>query len=183
MDEGFDESVEPITDIPVEESADSLDETEQPISESEMAELQSEADALAIEPFAEENNDDYFEIKGENSHSLGGRIVAGILAGGAPFAAGIESAAPVQNMEQFGAPTEIRIDAPNEIKTPEQVLEEFNNKPSPLQTAGELAGDYLDVAGGIAEGWRIRDNAENTGEISTALREPEHDGLSDTDKG
>jgi len=189
MDEGFDESVESVADIPVEDSAmESLSEAEPSLSGQELAELQSEAEALEIEPFVEENNDDYFEIRGENSHGLGERIGAGLLAVSAPFAAGIESAAQVQPMEPFGAPTEIHADSPYEIKTPEQVLEEFIeqsdiSKPSPLQAAGELAGDYLDVVGGIADGQGLRDNAEEVGELSTALRKPEHDGLSDTEKG
>jgi hypothetical protein len=50
-------SVEPLADIPVEEAPidtmDSLNEIEPPISEPEMAELQSEAEALAIEPLDE----------------------------------------------------------------------------------------------------------------------------------
>ena len=189
MDEGFNESVESVADIPVEDSAmESLNEAETSLSGQELAELQNEATALEIEPLAEENNDEYFEIRGENSHSLGERIGAGLLAVGAPFAAGIESAAQVQNIEPFGAPTEIRADAPYEIKTPEQVLEEFIeqsdlSKPSPLQAAGELAGNYLDVVEGIAEGQRLRDNVEDIGELSTALCKPEHDELSDIEKG
>jgi len=188
VSESMDTVVEQIADIPVEESADSLNETESALSGQELAELQNEAEALQIEPLAEESNDDYFEIRGDNSHNLGERIGAGLLAVGAPFAAGIESASHVQNIEPFGAPTEIRVESPYEIKTPEQILEEFIeqsdlSKPSPLQTAGELAGNYLDVAEGIAEGQRLRDNAENTNELSTTLRKPEYNEVSDIDKG
>jgi len=53
-------NIEPLADIPVEEPAidvvdtmDSLNETEPPISEPELAELQSEAAALEIEPLDE----------------------------------------------------------------------------------------------------------------------------------
>jgi hypothetical protein len=189
VSESMDTVTEPITDIPVEDSTiESLNEAESSLSGQEMAELHNEAEALEIEPLVEGNNDDYFEIKGENSHSLGERIGAGLLAAGAPFAAGIESASQVQNIEPFGAPTEIRVDSPYEIKTPEQILEEFIeqsnlSKPSPLQTAGELAGNYLDVAEGIAEGQRLRDNTENTGELSTAFRKPEYNEFSEIEKG
>jgi len=50
-------NIEPLADIPVEEvpidNMDSLNETEPPISEPEMAEMQSEVAALAIEPLDE----------------------------------------------------------------------------------------------------------------------------------
>jgi len=185
-------NVEPLADIPVEEAPidtmDSLNETEPPISEPELAELQSEAAALAIEPLDEESNSDYFELEGGNSHSLGERIGAGLGAAVAPFAAGIETADQVRNTEPFGAPTEIRMESPHDIKTPEQVLEEFieqsdMSKPSPLQPAGELAGDFLDAAEGVAEGQRLRDNAEDIDELSTALRKPEYGESSDVEKG
>jgi len=58
MDEDLDVSIEPLADIPVEETSmetaiESLNETEQPISEPELAELQNEAAALEIEPLVE----------------------------------------------------------------------------------------------------------------------------------
>jgi len=50
-------NIEPLADIPVEEAPidamDSLNETEPPISEPELAELQNDAEALAIEPLDE----------------------------------------------------------------------------------------------------------------------------------
>jgi len=168
--------IEPLADIPVEESAidtmDSLNDIEPPISEQEMSELQNEAEALAIEPLDEERNDDYFEIQGENTHNLGERIGAGALAFGALLAPGIKSAPQVRNLEPFGAPTGIYTEAPH-VKQPDAY------KPSPWQTAGELAGNYLDITGAIADGWRLRDNAENVGELSTALRKPDYEESSD----
>jgi len=59
VDSGVTDSldVEPLADIPVEEAPietmDSLNESEPPISEPELAELQNEAEALAIEPLDE----------------------------------------------------------------------------------------------------------------------------------
>jgi len=46
-------NVEPIADIPVEESAMDLNQAEPPLSEPELAELQNEAAALEIEPLDE----------------------------------------------------------------------------------------------------------------------------------
>jgi len=183
-------NVEPIVDIPVEESAMDLNEAEPPLSEPELAELQNEAAALEIEPLAEESNSDYFEIKGENSHSLGERIAAGMLAAGMPFAYGIKTAAETQNMEPFGAPTEIRMEMPPDAKTPGQEVEAFLqeyggqpdvSKPNPLQTADELAGIYMDVAELV--GTKLGGNLDG-GEQNTAPCKPEYEESSDIeDKG
>jgi len=54
MDEGLDESVESVVDIPVEDSAmESLNEAEPSLSGQELAELQNETTALEIEPLDE----------------------------------------------------------------------------------------------------------------------------------
>jgi hypothetical protein len=97
MDEGLEENassdlpasdstdinVEPLVEIPVEEAAmDSLNETEQPIPEQEMAELQNEAEALEIEPYEPSafENIATAAMSNVNSPSIGARII-GSLAG------------------------------------------------------------------------------------------------------
>jgi len=172
MDEGLDVSVES-SENNLDVSADS----DLPTSESvDIAELQNEAAALDIEPLVEENNNDYFEIEGETSHSLGERIAAGALALGAPFAAGIESAAHAENTNtgiSHDIPA-IYEESPHPFQTLEQAAEQFaaqqgfsivsegtaETQPSALQTAGELAGTFQDIAQAVAEGQRLRDNAE-----------------------
>ncbi|MDR1859154.1 MAG: hypothetical protein LBQ69_06750 [Treponema sp.] len=193
--ESMDISIEPLADIPVEESAtDSLNDTEPPISEQEMSELQNEAASLEIEPLDDGNNDDYFEIEGENTHSLGERIAAGAFALGAPFAAGVEAAAQAENINT-GIPNDVpaiyaETDA---LQTPEQVIEQYQqdgwvisdgtkeSQPSALQTAGELAGNYLDIAEAVAEGGRREGEAEGIKELTSALRKPEQSEFEDTE--
>jgi len=142
--------VEPVVDIPVEEvpidNIDGLNETEPPISEPEMAEMQSEAAALAIEPFEEESNSDYFELEGANTYNLAERITAGIAAVAMPFAAGASQFAATGRMNAgvpFEAPPAIYAETDYAPKTPEQVLAEFTEQPDapepgPFQTADEI---------------------------------------------
>ena len=132
--DSLDIDIEPVVDIPIEEPAmENFDDFEPSESESELTELQNEAEALEIEPFEEVEYDFYegqttdWQQDNDNSgsHSVGTRLLAGALA---PVVALDPMAAQIENLTANNVPNEVpAIHAETDYvpQTPEQIMEQY----------------------------------------------------------
>ena len=119
--------------------------------------------------------------------SAGTRIAAGIGAAGAAVGGAVAPLNNYDNIDRNVGENEIPAyhqESPYEQKTPEQAAEQSaseqgfkisnpqeNAQPSTPQKIGELGKEVENTAGAAADGQKLKDNAEETGELNNALRE------------
>ena len=131
--------------------------------------------------------------------STGARIAAGIGAAGAAAGGAVAPLGQYDNIDRNVAANETPAyyqESPYEHKTPEQAAEQAASKqgfaisnpqeksqPDTLQKAGEPGEETQNAAGAAADGQKHKNNAEETGELNNALREPEQGEYRNTDNG
>lgn len=116
-----------------------------------------------------------------SKHGLWKRLGAGVAAGAAAAAGVGMSIKPPENMSEYGvnnnSPAAHEV-SPYEIKTPEQVAEEhgFTTK-----NIADLSENVHNIAEGLAEGTKRKNEAEEIKGLNNALREPEQGEYRDTE--
>ena len=126
----------------------------------------------------------------------GQRIAAGIGAAGAAAGGAVAPLNQDDNIDRNVAANEIPAyyqESPYEHKAPEQAAEQTASEqgftisnpqekpqPSTQQKVGELGEEMQNAAGAAADGQKLKNNAEETGEMDNALRGPEQGEYRDT---